>query len=241
MKRAEFALIFVAIIGLLSSCKPSDEHSLDKLYPIPKYPANPQLLDLDDNLKIQSTVLQPYVDEFNSYVSSYGTPILNKGIYYTFQDLSSLPGRILGKCSAYKNDNIILIDPTFWAGASDWDRRSVLFHELGHCVLGRGHRTLFFQGSGLYYDGGYKPSWPSANHYLADGFTINPNYRVDWPLSLMHRSIVREARFRVEATYYLTELFTEDGAEFVDNSFDDAYLHDECNGTLDLHGNIIFN
>lgn len=241
MKIKLSAFYFFFTLATVVSCKPSDKYSTDNLYPIPNYAAAPNLLELNDNLKIQDQNLQVYVDEFDSYVSSFGTPILNKGIYYKFQDLSSLPGHVLGQCTAYKSDNLIFIDPAFWATANEWDRRSVLFHELGHCVLGRGHRTLFFEGPSLYYDGGYKPAWPLVNHYLNDGVTPNPNYRGDWPLSLMHRSIVRRARFQPEADYYLTELFIEDGSGFVDNSFEDAYLRDDnCSANFGLDGNIHF-
>ena len=230
----------MTLLSLLS-CKPSDQYSVDNLYPIPVIPIIPNQQELDDKLKIQDQNLQVYVDEFDSYVSSFGTPTLNKGIYYKFQNLSSLSGHVLGQCNVYKNDNIVFIDPTFWATASDWDRRSVVFHELGHCVLGRGHRTFYFEGSTLYYGGGYKPAWPLVSRYLDDGITLNPNYRGDWPISLMHRSIVRQVRFQPEESYYLTELFTSDGTRFLDIAFEDSYLKsDECTSRYGLDGNIQF-
>lgn len=202
-------------------------------------PLPPNQQELNGNLKVQDPSIEVYVNEFNSYVSTYGSSVLNKGIYYNFSDLSTLPGHVLGECVSYKNDNIVLIDPTFWATATNWDRRSVVFHELGHCILGRGHRTLYFQGPTLYYDGGYKPAWPLVNRYLDDGITLNPNYRGDWPLSLMHRSIVRQARFQLEESYYLTELFTEVGTALVDISFENSYLkNDECTSRYGLDGNI---
>lgn len=36
--------------------------------------------------------------------------------------------------------NRITIDKTFWDNASEFMKEMVVFHELGHCVLGRGHR-----------------------------------------------------------------------------------------------------
>lgn len=204
-------------------------------------PLAPTQQELGTNLKVQDQSIEVYVNEFNSYVSSYGTTVINKGIYYNFGDLSSLPGHVLGKCVSYKNDNIVFIDPTFWASASDWDRRSVVFHELGHCILGRSHRTFYYQGPTLHYDGGYKPAWPLVGKYLSDGQTLNPNYRGDWPISLMHRSVVRQARFQVEESYYLTELFAETDTGPSAVSFEDSYLRsDKCTSRFGLDGNIHF-
>ncbi len=50
----------------------------------------------------------------------------------------------VGVCWYNKNNNkmnglSIEIDPTFWNGASDDEREELLFHELGHCILGREH------------------------------------------------------------------------------------------------------
>lgn len=234
----KITFIFTFICIAIASCKPSDKYSTDTLYPIPNYPTTPNMNEISNELKVQDSSIQPFVDEFNSYIQTYGTTKLNKGIYYTFDDLSSLPGHILGKCTPYKNDNIVTIDSTFWASASEWDKRSVIFHELGHCELGRGHRTLYFEGPNLYYDGGYKPAWPIVSHYLSDGITVNPNYRGDWPLSLMHRAIVRQAKFQTESSYYITELFTDDRVSFVDTSFEDAYLKSDCHARYELDGNI---
>lgn len=224
----------------LFSCKPSNQYDTDNIYPIPAIPTSYSMIEIQENLKVQDNDIQPYVDEFVTHANDFGTSLLNKGLYYKLSDLSSDAGRVLGKCVAYKNDNILYIDQTFWSTASVWDKRSVIYHELGHCALGRGHRTLYYQGPNVFYDGGYKPAWPMVSRYLSDGTTLNPNNRSDWPLSLMHRSIVRQARFEPEFNYYLTELFTEDGANFVDNSFIDSYVVDDCTPHYGLDGNIHF-
>jgi hypothetical protein len=36
--------------------------------------------------------------------------------------------------------NRVVIDKSFWEKSSSMLREMVVFHELGHCVLGRGHR-----------------------------------------------------------------------------------------------------
>ena len=41
----------------------------------------------------------------------------------------------IGLCS-YDVVNIIYIDADYWARATHWEQELLLFHELGHCVLG---------------------------------------------------------------------------------------------------------
>lgn len=46
----------------------------------------------------------------------------------------------LGQCKSYSDGSKqITIDQPFWNQASDLEREYVVFHELGHCVLGREH------------------------------------------------------------------------------------------------------
>jgi len=47
---------------------------------------------------------------------------------------------VAGQCS-YSNraPNAVTIDKTFWDRTNDLYREFVVFHELGHCFLGRGH------------------------------------------------------------------------------------------------------
>lgn len=47
---------------------------------------------------------------------------------------------VIGTCSwdqAQKHS--IVLDRVYWRSASDLQREFLVFHELGHCVLGRGH------------------------------------------------------------------------------------------------------
>ncbi len=48
---------------------------------------------------------------------------------------------VAGTCSFGSNiPNTIVIDRQFWINSSPNRREMVVFHELGHCVLGQGHR-----------------------------------------------------------------------------------------------------
>ncbi len=46
----------------------------------------------------------------------------------------------LGQCKSYSDGSkIVTIDQGYWNRSSDIEREYVVFHELGHCVLGRDH------------------------------------------------------------------------------------------------------
>jgi len=48
---------------------------------------------------------------------------------------------VAGTCSYSSHfPNHITIDESFWNNATNLIREMVVFHELGHCVLGQGHR-----------------------------------------------------------------------------------------------------
>lgn len=52
---------------------------------------------------------------------------------------------VAGQCTyASHAPNHVTIDLSFWNRASDWLREFVVFHELGHCELGRDHREAVF-------------------------------------------------------------------------------------------------
>jgi hypothetical protein len=223
----------ILFLIVLASCKPSDKYSVDNLYPIP---ANPTIIssDLASTEQIEEPQLQPYVDAFYNLKSDAGIGADGHRVFYKLKDLSSY-GSILGRCETYNNANIVYVDNTFFASATAWDIKSVVYHEFGHCDLGRAHRTVYWQGTMANYSG-IKPNWGSYTRYLSDGVTANPNYRGEWPLSLMHRSVVRQAKFQVEYDYYVYELFHEGLSEVptLGNS------SQNCEARFELDGNIHF-
>lgn len=56
--------------------------------------------------------------------------------------ISSVSGvNVLGQCATFSNGSReITIDASFWASSSLRLKEFVVFHELGHCYLGRDHR-----------------------------------------------------------------------------------------------------
>jgi hypothetical protein len=82
--------------------------------------------------------LQPYFDSFVQEAQKRGRTL-------TLDQINGIIGavdekNVAAKCqtlsSGHKN---VLVDQTFWFGASSSLRELVVFHELGHCALGRTH------------------------------------------------------------------------------------------------------
>lgn len=48
---------------------------------------------------------------------------------------------VAGQCRwSSHQPNLVTIDKSFWNNSSDLSKEMVVFHELGHCFLNRGHR-----------------------------------------------------------------------------------------------------
>lgn len=115
------ALVLLVLTAFLfTSCQKEEDLNVDNLYIAPE--------------------LQPYFDLFEEEAAARG--------YDYDLDEENLEGYLLriteddvvGQCN-YNSDrpNRVTIDLGFWRRASSFDREMVVFHELGHCVLGLGH------------------------------------------------------------------------------------------------------
>lgn len=57
-------------------------------------------------------------------------------------DISSIPeDHVAGQCSySSAAPGVVTVDEEFWNNSSGLFQEFIVFHELGHCYLGRGHR-----------------------------------------------------------------------------------------------------
>jgi hypothetical protein len=74
-----------------------------------------------------------------------------------------------GRCTTYTNATpIILISASYWATATDQGKEVIIFHEMGHCILGRVHRNdlngTLVPNSVMYYSAGVFNS--NENDYI---------------------------------------------------------------------------
>ena len=77
-----------------------------------------------------------FVNEAESHDMDISLDYIDIGAY-----LANIEQRgTLGQCKSYSDGSKkVIIDQPFWDNASDLEREYVVFHELGHCILGRDH------------------------------------------------------------------------------------------------------
>lgn len=83
--------------------------------------------------------LKPYVQLFFEYNYRFGRPIIidYKNVYIYFHTKIAQEGAA-GQCFNSETSFEVRIDPGDW-NAYPKHREALVFHELGHCILGRGH------------------------------------------------------------------------------------------------------
>lgn len=82
----------------------------------------------------------PYFEAFEQAGAERGLAIelLSQDIGAVFD--GGLETQMAGKCTSFSSGaRIIYIDPQSWAERSELEREFLIFHELGHCYLGREH------------------------------------------------------------------------------------------------------
>jgi hypothetical protein len=83
--------------------------------------------------------LQVYVDSFRSSAQLEGVQLVDFTLDVKFGEV--VHDHLAGLCSPDTTVNTITVDPTYWKMLSPTTREALMFHELGHCLLGRSHDT----------------------------------------------------------------------------------------------------
>lgn len=93
--------------------------------------------------------LKPHFLRFQSEAERYGLTFDYREANITAEIYNIDEGSVAGSCSTDGHtQRHIRIDRSFWNRSSDMVREMVIYHELGHCLLGRGHREDTF-GNGI--------------------------------------------------------------------------------------------
>ncbi|MEN9723098.1 MAG: hypothetical protein RJB38_1084 [Pseudomonadota bacterium] len=98
--------------------------------------------------------------ELAGYVSKFISDAAIQGVNVTsdmsgpqlslrIASLDSYGSSVIGLCERSSNLRRVTLDPDFWNVVDETQRELLVHHELGHCVLSRGHRTEVLS-SGLY-------------------------------------------------------------------------------------------
>ena len=104
--------------------------------PLPVLPSYPNV----------EQALWPYFQAFEDEAAARGIDIdlATVGISGEVENLHD--GNTIGRCQYGRYiDNHVTIDKKFWNRSSNLAREMVVFHELGHCFLGRDHREDAFR------------------------------------------------------------------------------------------------
>lgn len=89
---------------------------------------------------VVDTPVQEYYERFIYEASVRGLD-LEYATYQVEASISDIPEHnVIGQCSwDQTHKHAITLDKAYWNSANDLQREFVVFHELGHCVLGRDH------------------------------------------------------------------------------------------------------
>lgn len=84
--------------------------------------------------------LQPYFERFDQEARARGFDFSLEMEELEADIIGIDRDGVLGQCHySEQAPNIVEVDNAFWASATDLEKEYVVFHELGHCVLGRNH------------------------------------------------------------------------------------------------------
>jgi hypothetical protein len=85
--------------------------------------------------------LQPFVTSFADEAKKRGIDIKYENLIMVFDSSSE---NLCGKCTKQPSEGqrtiIIKKDFLCWKGVPNQNKEALVFHELGHCLLGRAHR-----------------------------------------------------------------------------------------------------
>jgi len=122
-------LLFLLFIVFLSSCQ-SDVIVEDQT---------------EISVPIISPLLTPYFDGFKERALEFGLIVDYSASNVTAEIKFIDDDSVAGSCTTNGHDvRHIIIDQSFWNQASHLLKEMVIFHELGHCILGRGHKESSF-------------------------------------------------------------------------------------------------
>lgn len=101
-------------------------------------PACGNKLDTKKRYKSEaSTDFNPHVASFKREVRKHHSKLVSKRIFITYVD--ELPGRAVGLCVPDQEQPAIFIKKSFFKNLDYDQQEQLMWHELGHCLLGKEH------------------------------------------------------------------------------------------------------
>lgn len=89
--------------------------------------------------QIEAELIEHF-NEFSIQANNYGIyvdfDVLNINAY--IENIQSIG--TVGQCKIYSDDSKeVILDVNYWQNSDFYSKEALVFHELGHCVLGRSH------------------------------------------------------------------------------------------------------
>jgi len=84
--------------------------------------------------------MQEYFDRFEAEAALRGVVIDYEALKITGDIRIIATPNVIGQCIHTEAEpNTVVVDKFYWDDADDLEKEFLIFHELGHCALGRGH------------------------------------------------------------------------------------------------------
>jgi hypothetical protein len=106
--------------------------------------------------RLEIAGFESYVAKFEQYAEAAGRPIKILSLKIKLADIPP-PAPIAYCANANSDIPVITLDRNYWNTAIEADKEPIILHELGHCILKRGH---------VNYRSIMEPSSPSGFVYL---------------------------------------------------------------------------
>ena len=132
---SRICILFLFLPLLISSCREDDSFN-----------------ELQEEVEEQQAAypnvderLWPFFERFENEAEARGIDV-NLRLGSISGDIVPIDGEhVAGQCSyRSRGPNHVSVDDEFWARSGDSFREFIIFHELGHCYLNRGHREDAF-------------------------------------------------------------------------------------------------
>ena len=137
-KRLSFAILMPAyvLLFLLTACQ---KDSITDLTEAPETPKEEITIPPKSYPGVDKE-LWPYFEQFETAAAAQGLSIdlVATGITGVIEELAE--EHVAGQCTFYSHSpNHVTVDTDFWSRSSENFKEMIIFHELGHCTLDRGH------------------------------------------------------------------------------------------------------
>lgn len=153
--------------------------------------------------------LQPYVDAFmvNLGIAGLAPDVSSLTVNFT----TTLPNNVLGSCTM--GQGRVRINQVLWATLTAASREELMFHELGHCILNRGHDSTEVSGV---------PVSIMHPYHLGPAYYADVNLYDKYMAELFSTPLLTFAGVTFDPTMYAASMIeTDDGQYILHQAADD--------------------